>query len=83
MHRKPKAELIPLDTKLERALRNLKKVRIIEATVMADEREANQNVPVVVIDGERAGPTHLGLGHLGCGLKWVGPVLPTFFLASF
>ena len=39
MHRKPEAELLPLDTELERTLRNLKKVGIAETTVMADERE--------------------------------------------
>ena len=50
MHRKPEAELLPLDTELERTLRNLKKVGIAKATVMADEREANQNVPVVVAE---------------------------------
>ena len=36
MHRKPKAELLPLDTELERSLRNLKKVRFVEAVVMAE-----------------------------------------------
>ena len=41
MHKKPEAELLPLDIELERTLRNLKKVRIAEAAVMADEREAN------------------------------------------
>ena len=35
MHRKPEAELLPLDTKLEKTLRNLKKVRIVESAVMA------------------------------------------------
>ena len=50
MHRKPKLELLPLDTELEKTLRNLKKVRIAEAAVMADEREANQNVPVAIVE---------------------------------
>ena len=36
MHRKLEAELLPLDTKLERTLRNLKKVRFAEAVVMAE-----------------------------------------------
>ena len=36
MHRKPEAELLPLDTKLEKTLRNLKKVRSAESTVMAE-----------------------------------------------
>ena len=35
MHR-PEVELLPLDTKLERTLRNLKKVRFAEAIVMAE-----------------------------------------------
>ena len=39
MHRKPKAELMPLDIELERTLRNLKKVRFVEAVVMAKQRE--------------------------------------------
>ena len=50
MHRKLKVELLELDTELKRTLRNLKKVRIVEAVVMADEREANQNVPVAVAE---------------------------------
>ena len=43
MHRKPEAELLPLDTKLERTLRNLKKVRSVESTAMAEQREVWQN----------------------------------------
>ena len=35
MHRKPKVELLPLDTELEKTLRNMKKVRSAESTVMA------------------------------------------------
>ena len=35
MHRKLKAELLPIDTELEKALRNLKKVRSVESSVMA------------------------------------------------
>ena len=38
MHRKQEIDLFPLDTKLERTLRNLRKVRSAETTVMADER---------------------------------------------
>ena len=34
MHRKPEAELLPLDTKLERTLRNLRKVKSAESTTM-------------------------------------------------
>ena len=36
MHRKPEAELLPLDTELERTLRNLKKVRSAELAIMAE-----------------------------------------------
>ena len=47
MHRRPKAELLPLDTELERILRNLKKVRIVaKTTVMAKKEETNQNESV-------------------------------------
>ena len=41
MHRKPEAELLPLDTKLERTLRNLRKVKSVESTTMADQRKKN------------------------------------------
>ena len=37
MHRKPEAELLPLDTELERTLRNLKKVKSDESVVMAKQ----------------------------------------------
>ena len=38
MHRKPESDLFPLDTELERTLRNLRKVKIEETTIMAEER---------------------------------------------
>ena len=43
MHRKLEAELLPLDTKLEKTLRNLKKVRSVESPIMAKQREVQQN----------------------------------------
>ena len=46
MHRRPEAELLPLDTELERTLRNLKKVRVVEAVAMADQEGIDQHVPV-------------------------------------
>ena len=46
MHRRPEAELLPLDTELERTRRNLKKVRIAEAVAMEDQEGTDQNVPV-------------------------------------
>ena len=50
MHRKPEAEMLPLDTELERTLRNLKKVRFAEAVVMVEQRETQQNIPVVAVN---------------------------------
>ena len=41
MHRSPKVELLPLDTELERTLRNLKKVRLVEVSVIAKKRETH------------------------------------------
>ena len=41
MHRKPESELVPLDIELEMTLRNMKKVRSIESTVMAEQQETN------------------------------------------
>ena len=38
MHKKPESDLFPLDTELERTLRNLRKVRSTETTIMANER---------------------------------------------
>ena len=38
MHRKPESDLFPLDTELERTMRNLRKVRSAETTIMAEER---------------------------------------------
>ena len=45
MHRKPKVELLPLDTKLERTLRNLRKVKSAKSTTMAEQREMMQPIP--------------------------------------
>ena len=38
MHRKTESYMFPLDTELERTLRNLRKVRSVETTNMADKR---------------------------------------------
>ena len=49
MHKRPEAELLPLDTELERTLRNLKKVRIVEAVAMALQEGTDQHVPAKTI----------------------------------
>ena len=38
MHRKPESDLLPIDSKLERTLRSLRKVNRAEKPTMADER---------------------------------------------
>ena len=43
MQRKLEVELFPLDTELEKTLRNLKKVRSVESTVMVEQGEVQQN----------------------------------------
>ena len=45
MHRKPEAEPLPLDTELERTLRNLRQVKSVESTTMEDQRERMQPIP--------------------------------------
>ena len=42
MHRKPKADMLPLDTKIERTLRNLRKSTSVESKSMANQRERLQ-----------------------------------------
>ena len=38
MHRKPEANQLPLDTEIERTLRNLRKVASVESTNMENQR---------------------------------------------
>ena len=45
MHKKPEADLLPLDTKIERTLRNMRKVTSFESTSMATQRERLQHIP--------------------------------------
>ena len=41
MHRKPEADLLPLDTEIERTLKNLKKTISTESIRMANQRDYN------------------------------------------
>ena len=45
MLRKLEAELLPLDTELERTLRNMRKVKSVESVTMVDQRERMQPIP--------------------------------------
>ena len=49
MHRNPEAELLPLDTELERTLRNLRKVKSAESATMAEQREIQQPILVEAV----------------------------------
>ena len=51
MHRRSKVVLVPLDTEIERTLRNLKKVREVEEANIAKQRYENQNMSVATIAG--------------------------------
>ena len=44
MHRKPKANLLPLDTYFEKTLRNLRRVTSAESTCIKNERERLQPI---------------------------------------
>ena len=45
MHRKPEVEMLPLDTELERTLRNLRKVKGAKTVTIANQRERMQPIP--------------------------------------
>ena len=45
MYKKPEAKLLPLDTELERTLRNIKKVKGVEAITMVEQREILKPIP--------------------------------------
>ena len=53
MHRKPKAELLPLDTEIEKALKNLRKATIAEDKKMANKIERLQTIPEEEEEAER------------------------------
>ena len=49
MHRRIGADLLPLDTKLGKTLRNPKKEKVAEeVSSMVEQGEANQNLPAAV-----------------------------------
>ena len=45
MHRKPEADMLPLDTEIERTLQNLRKIKVAESTSMENQRERLQVIP--------------------------------------
>ena len=44
MHRKPEADLLPLNTEIERTLKNLRKINSAESRNMANQRERLQAI---------------------------------------
>ena len=44
MHRKPEADLLSLDTEIEKTLRNLRKVTIAKSKNMENQRERLQHI---------------------------------------
>ena len=45
MDRKPEADLLPLDTEIEKTLRNLRKVTSVESKRMENQRDRLQPIP--------------------------------------
>ena len=45
MHRRPEADLLPLDTEIERTLQNLRRITGAESKNMANQRERLQAIP--------------------------------------
>ena len=45
MHRRPKADLLPLDTEIERTLQNLRRITSVESRNMENQRERLQAIP--------------------------------------
>ena len=51
MHKRKGADLFPLDTELEKIIKNPKKEKVAgEASIMVNEGEAHLNTPVVAAD---------------------------------
>ena len=53
MHIKPEADLLPLDTEIERTLRNMRKITSAESRSMANQRERLQAIPEEEAEIER------------------------------
>ena len=45
MYRKPEADMLPLDTEIERTLQNLRKIIVTESKSMGNQRERLQDIP--------------------------------------
>ena len=45
MHRRPKADMLPIDTEIERTLQNLRRITSEKSRNMANQRERLQAIP--------------------------------------
>ena len=53
MHRKPEVDLLPLDTEIERTLKNLRQITSVESRSMANKRERLWAIPEEEEEAER------------------------------
>ena len=53
MHRKPEADLLPLDTEIERTLKNMRKITVTESKSMENQRERLQVIREEEEEAER------------------------------
>ena len=53
MHRKQEADLLSLDTKIERTIKNLRKITVVESRSMANQRDRLQTIPEEEEEAER------------------------------
>ena len=53
MHRKPEADLLPLDTEIERTLKNLRQITSTKSRSMENQRERLQAIPEEKEEEER------------------------------
>ena len=53
MHRKQEVDLLPLNTEIERTLKNLRKIIVAESRSMSNQRERLQAIPEEEEEAER------------------------------
>ena len=53
MHRKPEADMLPLDTEIEITLQNLRKITVAKSRSIENQRERLQVIPEEEIEVEK------------------------------
>ena len=54
MHRRPEADLLPLDTEIEKTLQNMRRITNAESRNMENQRERLQAIPKEVESNQRS-----------------------------